>query len=119
MGKGTLQQFPALPQQPSASGTLDPPPVGIYRLSFGVFAGPVSATPLGLTDVAADFNLFKIPHGLVAVIALVGHHFFNGSMHPGRGLGVGLNAVEVVGGPLERLPPRSSVAFIGGLHGHR
>src|SRR3954454_24665995 len=72
-----LDAFASLPLQPLAPVALNPPPVGVYRRLFRLFPFPVAWPTIWLGYVGPHFQFGHSNHHLIAVIALVGNHFFD------------------------------------------
>jgi hypothetical protein len=88
MGAGSLQQLPALPEESLPAVAADPASIGIDRVAFGLLIDPRLWPAIGFADVGANLQRFEIVNGPPAVIALVGHDFFD---HRHRVVGDGGN----------------------------
>ena len=69
-----LHLLPAPALQPLAPVAPDSPPVAIRRLLCVPLPLPLPAAALGLAHIAPQLPLLHARHGLVRVVALVGHH---------------------------------------------
>src|SRR6202795_3945451 len=72
-----LDPLAPLPLQPLTSFALNAPPIAVHRFLLRLFAIPVAGSTIGLGNVSSHFHLSKSHHDIVAVIALVRHHFFH------------------------------------------
>src|SRR5215472_8691451 len=77
MGEVPLDPLSPLPLQTLAAIALNPPPVAVNRSLFRRLAEPVPRAPIGLGNVSSHFQFVQTKHGLVAVVALVRHHFLD------------------------------------------
>src|SRR5262245_38879132 len=74
MGERPFQALTAEPQQAQAACAADASPIAIDGGTRLRLLCPVASPAIGLRDVAADTDGFKINERLIAVIALVRHH---------------------------------------------
>ena len=54
---------------------MNPPPIGINSVAFGLLTNPVSLPTFRLGDITANSELFQIHHRFIAVVTLVRNHF--------------------------------------------
>ena len=66
-----------LPLQPLAAFPLNAPPIGVDRCLLRRFAFPLALATIGLRDIRSNFQLGKAKRHVIAVIALVRHHFLD------------------------------------------
>src|SRR5580658_11390384 len=77
-----LDPLASLPLQPLATFALNAPPIAVHRFLLGLFAIPVAGSAIWLGYVSSHFDPVQSNHHIVAVIALVRHHFLYASrMH--------------------------------------
>src|SRR5690606_19353696 len=107
VGEGTLDQLPALPQQPLATRAANPSAVAVHRVTRFGLAFPVTPAALRLADIAADADLGAGFHHLVAVVALVGDHLLNRvDLDLSSRRFTFTRCVQVLAALFDRLPPR-------------
>src|SRR5713226_8840439 len=70
-----LDPLAPLPLQPLPSLALNAPPIAVHRFLLRLFAIPVAGSTIRLGNVSSHFHLGQSNHHIVAVIAIVRHHF--------------------------------------------
>src|SRR5260370_38272633 len=77
MSEVPLDPLSPLPLQTLATITLNPPSIAVDRCLLRRLAMPVARATVGLGYISSHFHLSKTKRNLVAVIALVRHHFLD------------------------------------------
>ncbi len=73
MRERPLQQLAPLPQEPLATLASNPTTIRVHRISLDRLALPVATATIRLRAIRANPQFPLLPHGPVAVVALVRH----------------------------------------------